>query len=258
MARHLARYFLPGILAPAVALAQAASPQTQPPTLALSEVRPGMEGEGRTVFEGARIESFHVRILGVLENALGPRQSLILARLQGGPLEKTGVIAGMSGSPVFVDGRLLGAVAYAFPFGKEPIAGITPIAEMLEAAGPGAPRAASARLHLPAAASSFAAPLDREAVAAALARPLRGIVPGAFRGEALPAGLAGATLNPLSLPLVFSGFDPDTFAWARGIFSTRGFAPVMGGASAGASPGPVPDLAPGASVGISQIGRAHV
>jgi len=250
MRPRLLRYLLFSILAPAVALSQ--TPSSQPATLPLSEVRPGMEGEGRTVFEGATIESFRVRILGVLENALGPRQSLILARLQGGPLERTGVIAGMSGSPVFVDGRLLGAVAYAFPFGKEPIAGITPIAEMLEAAGPGGPRAASARLRLPAA-TAFAAPLDREAVAAALARPVRGIVPGAFHGEALPASLAGATLQPLSLPLVFSGFDPDTFAWARGIFSSMGFAPLMGGGGGGASPGPVPDLAPGATVGISLV-----
>ena len=105
-----------------------------------------MQGVGRTVFEGARVDEFGVRILGVLENAVGPRQSLILARLEGGPLAQTGVIAGMSGSPVYVDGKLIGAVAYAFPFGKEPIAGITPIADMIEAAGSAAPRAASTRL----------------------------------------------------------------------------------------------------------------
>jgi len=253
MAPRVGRFVLwLSCLAPAVALAEA--PSAPAAIMPLSEVRPGMEGEGRTVFEGATVESFRVRILGVLDNAVGPRQSLILARLHGGPLEKTGVIAGMSGSPVFIDGRLLGAVAYAFPFGKEPIAGITPIAEMLEAAGPGAPRAASARLRLPAAAAAvFAAPLDRDAVAAALARPLRGLVPGAFQGEPLPAGLAGAALHPLALPLVFSGFDPDTFAWARGVFSSMGFAPVMGGGGGGASPGPIPDLAPGAALGISLV-----
>src|SRR5512136_3408856 len=103
----------------------------------LAEVRPGMQGVGRTVFEGARVDEFGVHILGVLENAVGPRQSLILARLEGGPLARTGVIAGMSGSPVFLDGKLVGAVAYAFPFGKEPIAGITPIGDMIEAAGNG-------------------------------------------------------------------------------------------------------------------------
>lgn len=229
--------------------AQAAETKVMP----LSEVRPGMQGEGRTVFAGATVESFRVHILGVLENAVGPRQSLVLARLEGGPLERTGVIAGMSGSPVFVDGRLLGAVAYAYPFGKEPIAGITPIAEMLEAVSGGAPRAASARLRLPGVAASFAAPLDRDAVANALARPVRGLVPGPFHGEPLPASLAGTALHPLALPLVFSGFDADTFAWARGVFSSMGFAPVLGGGSAGTSPGPVPDLAPGSTVGVSLI-----
>ena len=91
-----------------------------------------MVGVGRTVFEGTRIEEFQVEIIGVLEN-VGPQQSMILARLEGGPLEKTGVIAGMSGSPVFIDGKLVGAVAYGFPFSKETIAGITPIGEMIDA-----------------------------------------------------------------------------------------------------------------------------
>jgi SpoIVB peptidase S55 len=224
-----------------------------PAILPLAEVRPGMEGEGRTVFEGATITSFRVRILGVLENAVGPRHSLVLARLSGGPLAETGVIAGMSGSPVFVDGRLLGAIAYAFPFGKEPIAGITPIAEMIASSNPAAPRAASARLRLPSQTAALAAPLDRDAVAAAFARPQPALVAGAFRGEALPQGLAGATLHPLALPLVFSGFEPDTFAWARGVFASMGFAPVMGGGAAGSSPGPVPDIAPGAAIGVSLV-----
>ncbi len=222
--------------------------------LPLAEVRPGMQGVGRTVFAGARVDEFRVQILGVLENAVGPRQSLILARLEGGPLAETGVIAGMSGSPVFIDGKLVGAVAYAFPFGKEPIAGITPIGDMIEAAASGAPRAASARFRLPDEGAP-AAPLGRATVAAALQRPLhalRSLVPGSFRGDPLPPGVAGATLSPLALPLVFSGFDPDTFEWARGVFSGMGFAPVMGGSSA-AAPGPVPDLAPGAAVGVSLV-----
>ena len=128
-------------------LLRPAGPALAGEVMPLDQVRPGMQGVGRTVFEGARVDEFGVRILGVLENAVGPRQSLILARLEGGPLAQTGVIAGMSGSPVFVDGKLVGAVAYAFPFGKEPIAGITPIADMIEAAGSAAPRAASTRLH---------------------------------------------------------------------------------------------------------------
>src|SRR3990172_12094529 len=70
----------------------------------LSEIRPGLKGVGRTVFEGNKIEEFQVEILGVLKNATAPKHDVILARLSGGPLEKTGVVAGMSGSPVYVDG----------------------------------------------------------------------------------------------------------------------------------------------------------
>ena len=96
------------------------------------ELKPGMVGIGRTVFEGDQLEEFKVHILGVLRNSIGPRRDLILARLEGGPLANTGVIAGMSGSPVYIDGRLVGAVSYSLgQFAKEPIAGITPIDEMI-------------------------------------------------------------------------------------------------------------------------------
>jgi hypothetical protein len=96
----------------------------------LAAVQPGMRGVGRTVFSGDKIEEFQVEILGVIENT-GPKESIILARLSGGPLENTGVIAGMSGSPVYLEGKLAGAVAYTFAFSKESIAGIRPIHEML-------------------------------------------------------------------------------------------------------------------------------
>ena len=86
------------------------------------------------MFSGTTLEDFKVHILGVLRNVIGPKRSLILARLEGGPLAKTGVIAGMSGSPVYIDGRLVGAVSYSLgQFSTEPIAGITPIAEMVDA-----------------------------------------------------------------------------------------------------------------------------
>lgn len=102
----------------------------QTPILPLDEVRPGMVGEGRTVFAGEEVESFGVEIVGVLDGAM-PGRSIVLANLSGGPLAHTGVMQGMSGSPVYVDGRLLGAVAYAFPFAKDPICGITPFEEMV-------------------------------------------------------------------------------------------------------------------------------
>jgi hypothetical protein len=103
-------------------------------------VRAGQHAIGKTVFSGSKIEEFQVEILGVLEN-VGPRQSIILARLSGGPLAETGVMQGMSGSPVYIDGRLVGAVALAFNFSKEPIAGIRPIEEMLAVGDPVQPAA---------------------------------------------------------------------------------------------------------------------
>lgn len=103
----------------------------QPRIMPLKEVKAGMRGTGKTVFSDSRVEDFPVEILGIMEN-LGPRQSIILARLGGAQVERTGVMQGMSGSPVYVNGRLVGAVALAFPFAKEPIAGIRPIEEMLD------------------------------------------------------------------------------------------------------------------------------
>src|SRR6266851_4343269 len=159
--------------------------------LPLDQVRPGMVGVGRTVFEGTKIEEFKVTVIGVLEN-VGPKQSMIIARLDGGPLEKTGIIAGMSGSPVYIDGKLVGAVAYGFPFSKETIAGITPISDMIDATKTGGPRAASARFPTPFGASGPKAPLDREAMVAALKRPLPAIplAAGAMRGD-MASSLSG-------------------------------------------------------------------
>src|SRR4029453_18530001 len=125
----------------------------------LEQVRPGMVGVGRTVFEGSKIDEFRVEVIGVLEN-VAPKQSIILARLTGGPLANTGVIAGMSGSPVYIDGKLVGAVAYGFPFSKETIGGITPIGDMIEATRLTTPRAASARFPSPLRGAGPARPLD--------------------------------------------------------------------------------------------------
>jgi hypothetical protein len=104
--------------------------QAAPAIFPLKDVRAGQHGVGRTVFSGTKVEEFQVEILGVLEN-IGPKQSIILARLKGGPLQETGVMQGMSGSPVYIDGKLAGAVALGFPLAKEAIAGIRPIEEML-------------------------------------------------------------------------------------------------------------------------------
>ncbi|HXM44095.1 MAG TPA: SpoIVB peptidase S55 domain-containing protein [Bryobacteraceae bacterium] len=120
---------MPRFAVPAV-FALAAVLHAQTAFFPLKDVKPGMRGIGKTVFSGSRIDEFQVEILGVLEN-IGPKQNLILARLSGGPLAETGVLQGMSGSPVYIDGKLAGAVALAFPFAKEAITGIRPIEEMV-------------------------------------------------------------------------------------------------------------------------------
>src|SRR3989442_8062855 len=98
----------------------------------LEEVKPGLKGVARTVFAGSEPQEFTLEILGVLPGFTGPRQSTILAKLSGPGVDRTGGFAGMSGSPVFIDDRLVGAIAYSFPFSKEPICGITPIKQMID------------------------------------------------------------------------------------------------------------------------------
>ncbi|HSI88240.1 MAG TPA: SpoIVB peptidase S55 domain-containing protein, partial [Pyrinomonadaceae bacterium] len=99
--------------------------------LPLTEVREGMKGTAMTVFRGSEPEEFDVEILGVLPGGVGPNQDLIIGRIGGGLANRTAVFAGMSGSPVYVNGKLIGAISYSFPFSKEAICGITPIEQMI-------------------------------------------------------------------------------------------------------------------------------
>ena len=98
----------------------------------LSELKEGMHGTAWTVFRGSEPEEFNVEILGIVPGAVGPKQDMIVGRISGGSAERTRVFAGMSGSPVYIDGKLVGAIAYSFPFSKEPICGITPIDQMIK------------------------------------------------------------------------------------------------------------------------------
>jgi SpoIVB peptidase S55 len=158
------------------------SAQTQ--FLPLKQIHAGMHGVGRTVFVGSQISDFDVEILGVLEN-IGPKESLIIGRLSGGPLEHTGVMQGMSGSPVYIDGKLIGAVAMAFPFSKDPIAGIRPIEDMLRS-------------------SPAAAPASRPKLALAERDLTRGI----SRPE--PAMAGDARIVDIATPISFGGFTRGT------------------------------------------------
>ena len=226
------------------------------PLMPVAEIRPGMQGVGRTVFEGTELKEFKVHILGVLRNVQGPRRDLILARLEGAGLEQSGVAQGMSGSPVYVDGRLIGAVSYSIgSFSKEPIAGITPIAEMKDATALARrPSTRQARLELP---------ITREGLAAALGAVYSRIAPFSNRPAdvqaiGLPAAMGaqiGAMLRPIATPLMLGGFDPETVDLIAGPFREAGFVPLVTGASSAAqAPKPSGPLREGDAIGVSLIG----
>jgi hypothetical protein len=230
------------------------------PLMGVSEIRPGMVGISRTVFDGTHVEEFKVHILGVLDNVIGSHRSLILAKLEGGPLANTGVIAGMSGSPVYIDGRMIGAVSYALgSFSKEPIAGITPIAEMTDATMLNAPRPMGAKVHV-----EF--PLTRESLTAAFRKAFSWNRPFAerpddlqtsgFAGVAgLKGGQLGTLLRPIATPLVMSGFGPEMGDLLGSAFRDQGFVPT-GGSAAGFHNGEMPfdgPLKPGDAIGVELI-----
>ncbi len=246
-------------LAPIVAVLWvfSAGPAAQTNILPVEEVRAGMVGVGRTVFEGNSVTEFTVHILGVLRNVVGPRRNVILARLEGGPLERTGVIAGMSGSPVYVDGRLLGAISYALgQFAKEPIAGITPIGEMVAATALAVPTpgARPVALDWPPSPADLLAIWSRDLgrTRPFVDEPAQALV----LGPAAPGVSArlGAMLQPIAVPLVASGFASDGLAPIAPALAERGWLPLSAPA-----PGEVPGepstssrpLQPGDAIGVS-------
>ena len=222
--------------------------QDSPAIFPLSEVRPGLKGVGRTIFAGDKIEEFQVEILGVLKNALAPKRDVIIARLSGGPLEKTGVIAGMSGSPVYVGGRLVGAVALAFPFAKEPLAGITPIEEMLEVV----PEKAGATALLPRNENFRITRVASEGGDGGRLIPSADV---SLPSPNLPAAAetAEASFSSLLLPLRFGGFSNQAMDLFAAQFRRLGFEPMQGGVLSGgdenAAPSPT-DLAPGSMISL--------
>ena len=220
----------------------------------VDELKPGMVGVGRTVFQGDELQDFKVHILGVLHNVIGPRRNLILAKLEGGPLADTGVIAGMSGSPVYIDGRLVGAVSYSLgQFSKEPIAGITPIDEMVEATTQVTPRRPAERIALQ-------MPLSPENMRASLKQAFSWMRPFAESpndvqvfGNGLDASV-GTMLRPIATPLTIGGFDASVIDPVASAFREQGFLPMMAaaGGQETAAKGNQP-LRPGDPVGVALV-----
>jgi hypothetical protein len=215
----LAAAFVAGVLAgsPLAPVRAGPKPETY---WNVDEVRAGMKGQGRTVMKGTKVEPFDAEVLGVLKNT-SPGRDLILCRLSGLSLDKTGVIAGMSGSPIYIDGKLLGAVAYAWPYGKEPIAGVTPFSQMhgfVEAYERRdlAEQTKPTRIGLHTPLTVDGQPYDTVTVA------------GGF-DEPTPTAADGLWLVPLRTPLAATGFSPRSLALLRDHCRTSGLVPMQGG-----------------------------
>ncbi len=197
----------------------------------LSALREGMKGTALTVFQGNKPESFNVEILGLIPGAIGPKQDMIVGRISGGGADRTHVFAGMSGSPVFIDGKLVGAIAYAFPFSKEAICGITPISQMVEifeqnridSAGPRPPKSFS----------------FEELVSDAWKPqfPEQNVISGAVLSGSSDftsiRALAGQSFQRIATPMIFSGFSQATLNHFAPQLVQAGLIPVstVGGSS---------------------------
>jgi hypothetical protein len=212
----------------------AETPTSQTPktteTIPVSQIHTGMRGVALTVFQGTKPESMDVEVLGVLKNMNGPKGDIILVRLHGAKAEYTGVVAGMSGSPVYFDGKLAGALAFRIgEFSKEPIAGVTPIADMLEinaldkSPGGNSP-AISARTSNAATKTS-----------------------GPGEASSLPVQNFANYLKPIEAPLVFNGFSEEAVKLFAPQFAASGIVPVMGAGSSSDEKQPEP-LEPGSAV----------
>ncbi|WLT30030.1 SpoIVB peptidase S55 domain-containing protein [Geothrix sp. PMB-07] len=200
-----------------------------PATMGVSEIRAGMKGHGRTVFQGGKIDRFEFEVVGVQKNA-APGRSRIMVRASGGPLADTGILAGMSGSPCYIDGKLIGALSTGIMFEKEPIGGITPIAEMLEQLKD-IPDIAPSRTPL---------------ILPKLEPPK--VLKSALLGQMLPFSEVMGDLDPQALPMALAGSPLGTEAqrfWA-GWPVTFAAGPALSGGREEASP-----LEPGGMAAIS-------
>jgi hypothetical protein len=231
------------------AIAYASDPNLMKP----EDVRTGMKGYGMTVFQGSKPERFEVEVLGVVDGFANPKQKIVIARLSGGQVDKTGVFAGMSGSPVYIDGKLLGAVAYAFPFSKEPIAGIQPIQNMISVVEQGSEQSPAPST----APSSFSTLMGSAVVPSA---PGANVSPfGAITASGVhPVSNVGQAMIPIATPVTFSGVPQSVIEMFGDELRKLGIQPVAGlGGSSSKSSAMVKfddtTLAPGTSVNVQLV-----
>lgn len=206
----------------AASAASATTNYTNARFMPLTEVKEGMRGTALTVFNGSVPEEFSVEILGIVPGAIGPRQDMIVGRLSGANAERTAVFAGMSGSPVYIDGKLVGAISYSFPFAKEPICGITPIEQMVsmfETKTPAALNAAEPR------ALSFTELAEVQLDTQFPGDVRAGLVSGMNSTSPLMA-VAGQSFQRIATPVAFTGFSQRTLNVFSPQLAQAGLMPV--------------------------------
>jgi hypothetical protein len=224
-ARFASRLLLAGVvLLLTTACLRAADP---PPMISLDQIKPGMAGVAYTIFAGDQIEKFDLEVIGILPNLLGPRQSIILVQLKGPHVEHTGVVAGMSGSPVYIDGKLAGALSLKFgQFTKEPLAGVTPIADMLSLPAGEAPLSGANRI------ADASAPSSPDGSTQAFAGSLEnGRYPLPTQWARTTGFPSGAFLQPIASPMVLSGFAPATLRQFAPDWEAYGMVATPGGSA---------------------------
>ena len=225
-----------------------------PELFALEDLRPGMKGTARTVFSGSETQEFGVEVLGILPGFPGPRQSAIIAKLSGANVEKTGVFAGMSGSPVYIDGKIVGAIAFSFPFSKEPIAGITPIKQMIDLFNKGSenmkPKEPRVVSFSQLAGTDWKPNLPKPAVSSVSL-----LAPVSAGSPLMP--LLGQQMTPIATPLVFTGLSQESLSVFAPQLMGNGLLPVSGvGGSAPITPlGEVNEntFPPGSSISVQLV-----
>jgi hypothetical protein len=189
----------------------------------IEDLKPGMKGIGKTCYQGTQAEEFQVEIIGVL-HGISPGGNAVLARFSGGPLGQTGVFEGMSGSPVFIDGKLLGAVAFSFPFPKEAIGGITPITQMVNAFKELGEFSASPRVVLK---KSMLWNFQLQP-AKSLEDSNLVVSPRDVRLQPALAALGGHSLVPIATPLSLAGFSPESLRLFAPQFRALGMTVLQG------------------------------
>jgi hypothetical protein len=188
--------------------------------MTVDQIKPGMKGIGKTVFSGTKIEEFQIEVLDIAKNVANLRSDVIWVMCSGGPLEETGVISGMSGSPIYIDGKLIGAIAYrAGQFTKRPIAGVTPIVEMLNIIensekGGATGQGTMGELDIP---FPFRYQSDF------------GEKQNEMKLDGKENNLPESLLEPIQIPIMMGGFSPKTIEYISPILKKYGMTPIQGG-----------------------------